>query len=497
MSELQSGVKFRAYPSDELVKVLRRWIGCQRFIYNGKVGEDALFAGQRRLCIAAGDTDVKTPLDQAYSQFKDKELSPWLYDVPSQLLRNGAVRWMAAKQRQLKGLSKAPRRRNRRNFNSVLITSELFRFLPDAQGELHLELGTDKAPIGVLPFKAHRPYKLPNSLVIREIGGRWFVSFSYADAPADGDELLREPHELAYELDRLDDGELDRVTRGLDRNVRDNCFATSEGKQYALDPKVVERIRRKEVGARRYQRRIARCQKGSNNRRKLGAKLARKKNFAVCARLDFTHKTTHELVTSDAQFFVLEDLKIRNMTRKPKARLDEATGRYLPNGARAKAALNAGILSSCWGELDRQLGYKAARRNKLVGKVPAAFSSQECSQDGHIHPDNRNGSRFVCQRCGFEAHADHNAGLNIKARGIARLRAGDYAEKKARKRVTFRKKKPTGGLPASNGANASLVVDACGADVRPAEHLTVLRGQIAMNQETLDREAQKHRPLGR
>jgi len=73
---------------------------------------------------------VKTPLDQQYAQFKDRELTRWLYEVPSQILRKRCgVRWMSAKQRQLKGLSQAPRRRCRKDFNSVVITRELFRFV--------------------------------------------------------------------------------------------------------------------------------------------------------------------------------------------------------------------------------------------------------------------------------------------------------------------------------------------------------------------------------
>ena len=126
-SILQSGVRFRAYPDAGLASTLARWIGCQRFIYNGKVNEDWLFAAQRRLEMASGNVEVKTPLDQAYAHFKHRELTPWLYDVPSQILRNGAVRWMSAKQRQLKELGKAPRRRTRRDFNSVHVTAELFR----------------------------------------------------------------------------------------------------------------------------------------------------------------------------------------------------------------------------------------------------------------------------------------------------------------------------------------------------------------------------------
>src|ERR1700747_189983 len=97
---LQSGVRFQALVSGSLAAVLRQWIGCQRCIYNGKVSEDHLYAAQRRMLIASGVTDsekLKTPLDQEYSRFKSRELSPWLYDVPSQVLRNGAYRWMCAK----------------------------------------------------------------------------------------------------------------------------------------------------------------------------------------------------------------------------------------------------------------------------------------------------------------------------------------------------------------------------------------------------------------
>lgn len=445
-SFLQSGVKFRAYPDVGVAALLRRWIGCQRAIYNAKVQEDRLFAAQRRLELASGKTEVVTPLDQQYAQFKDRELTPWLYEVPSQILRNGAVRWMSAKQRQLKGLGKAPRRRSRRDFNSILVTQELFRLVRTDAG-IVIELGTVKHPVGTLRFKAHRPYGMPKTIVLRETAGRWFVSFCYEH---ESERIVREPHELAYEIRCLDENGIDRVTLGIDRNVRDNCIATSDGQQYRLEAIVLERMRRKDVGAQRYQRRLARAKRGANNRRKLIVRLARKKSYARRARGDFSHKVSHRLATSEARLFVLEELKIAHMTRAPKARIDEATGKWLPNGARAKAGLNRSILASCWGSIHRLLAYKAARRNKLVGLVPAAHTSQGCSRCGHVHADNRAGARFVCRRCGFGAHADHNAALNIKAKGIGRLRAGDYEAARTRKRVAFRRKEqnPTGGRPA-------------------------------------------------
>ena len=94
---LSSGVKFRAYPTKKQQEVLSQWIGCQRLIYNAKVAEDHYFRTFRNHSLAL--TGMRTPADQQYSQFKDEKLTPFLYDVPSQILRNGAVRFMGAMQR--------------------------------------------------------------------------------------------------------------------------------------------------------------------------------------------------------------------------------------------------------------------------------------------------------------------------------------------------------------------------------------------------------------
>jgi len=83
--------------------------------------------------------------------------------------------------------------------------------------------------------------------------------------------------------------------------------------------------------------------------------------------------------------------------------------------------------------------YKGLRKNKLTIKIKPSGTSQECSQCGHTHPDNRETqSEFVCQSCGFTENADFNASLNIKRRGVEALSSGAYAEKQ-KKTVRFRK----------------------------------------------------------
>ncbi len=375
-STLQSGIRFQALPTLDMRLLLSRWIGCQRVIYNGKVAEDKLFAAQRRMRHASGEVGVKTPLDRCYAQFKDASLTPWLSEVPSQILRNGADRWMDAKQRQLKKLAKAPRKRNHNNFNSVLISSELFRFIDevDAYGVVtkRLQLGTERNPVGILDFNAHCPYGIPKQITVRRTGLHWWLSFSYEHAAPDGF-VARDDAELAYELNALDDGALKATTLGIDRNVKSNCVATSDGRFFALEAIQKKRLKRKEVGAKRLQRRMARQVKGSRNRAKTRARLATKHEYRSHVARDFSHQTSHALVLSPANegaapaLIVLEALKIPNMVRRPKAKLDQVTGKWLKNRAAQKAGLNKAILLSCWGSIANQVKYKGFRASGLQG----------------------------------------------------------------------------------------------------------------------------------
>jgi len=84
---------------------------------------------------------------------------------------------------------------------------------------------------------------------------------------------------------------------------------------------------------------------------------------------------------------VFEVLKTSNMTRKPKAKQDEQ-GRYVSNKAKQKAGLNKSILNVGWHIIETYTQYKAYQADKVVFKIPAPYTSQECAKCGHTHPDN-------------------------------------------------------------------------------------------------------------
>jgi putative transposase len=424
-----NGIRCRAYPTPDQQKVLAQWIGCARVIYNAKVAEMEYFHTFRRKALGVGPMPE---IDQAYSQFKDVELTPFLSDVPSQLLRNASFQFMTAWQRHRKGLAFRPAHKQKGRRDSVLLTSELFRF--DDRGVLNI--GTFRHKVGDLKFGAHREFKTPKTLVISRKADRWYVSFCFED-PALVE--ARSPENILTDLSHLTPEQLTEKTWAGDRGVREMLHG-SDGQVFHLSTDAIAKHKRREQRKKHLQRKLARQKKGSSRRYKTKLAISRISNQQAEVRKDFAHQVSRTLVNNPAiQVFTFEDLKIANMTRRAKPKQDE-DGQFLPNGAAAKSGLNHSILQSCWGNITLFTHYKAARMNKACIKVPAQFSSQTCSQCGHTSAENRSGKRFLCTGCGFACDADFNASLVLQGRGVSYVLNQDWKAKAAPKKVAFRKK---------------------------------------------------------
>jgi putative transposase len=444
--ELSSGVRFRCYPTDKQAGILSQWIGCQRFIYNAKVSEDRYFRKFLNHSLSLAGT--QTPVDQQYAQFKSKELTPFLYGVPSQVLRNSATRFMGAYQRYFKGLAERPTFKKKAGRQTVWLTNELFMFEPKGtkdrkQGgtisEHRLMLGTKTKGLGELRFKAHSEYGLPSTITITRAAGKWFVSFSYDKACA----TVSEEELIAYYGAMMAE-ELDQIALGMDRGVVIPVATSAKDNSYDFTDEQKYRLYIKETRRKRYQRQMARREKGSCRQRRMAQKIAGCHAYAANARHDFAHKASRKIVDSAAEVFVFEDLKVKNMTRAPKPK-KSGSGKHLPNGTAAKAGLNKSILESAWGKVRQFTTYKARKINKLVIGVPPNGTSQECSKCSHTHPDNRKTqSEFVCQNCGFTENADYNASLVIKKTGIRMLLDGEISVKQKKRVMRLKKRHQLG-----------------------------------------------------
>ena len=107
------------------------------------------------------------------------------------------------------------------------------------------------------------------------------------------------------------------------------------------------------------------------------------------------------------------------MTRKAKPKRDESGTKWVRNNRRQKAGLNRSILDKSWHQIESYILYKSYRAGKAVFKIPAHYTSQECADCGHTHPDNRKTQElFACGCCGHSDNADRNAAEVIRKRAI-------------------------------------------------------------------------------
>jgi putative transposase len=149
-----------------------------------------------------------------------------------------------------------------------------------------------------------------------------------------------------------------------------------------------------------FQRRLAKKQKGSANRKKAKLKVARLHAKIADTRKDFLHKLSTRLV-SENQTIAIETLAVSNMQK---------------NRCLAKSISDAG-----WSEFVRQLEYKSLWYGReLVGIDRWYPSSKRCSDCGHSIPKMPLKVReWVCPECGSIHDRDINAARNVLAAGLA------------------------------------------------------------------------------
>ena len=228
--------------------------------------------------------------------------------------------------------------------------------------------------------------------------------------------IIRKPRRvevhLAYELPDADLGGEIVNPVGIDVGVSSR-MTLSDGTQFA--PVLLDRRRLK-----RLQRSVSRKKRGSANRRKAVAMLAKEWQRVADRERQATHRLTAELVKA-YDGFAVEDLKISNMTRSAKG-TEDAPG----TNVKQKSGLNRSILEQSWGSLATLLAEKAESAGLPVVRVDPRNTSQECSQCGVIVKKKLSERVHRCA-CGAVLDRDVNAALNILRRGFPDTRVGHDA----------------------------------------------------------------------
>ena len=206
-------------------------------------------------------------------------------------------------------------------------------------------------------------------------------------------------------------------------------------------------FKRHQVRLARYQRRMSRKVKFSNNWKKEKAKVQKIHPRIANCRQDFLHKATTAISQNHA-LVSIEDLQVKNMSKSAKGDVAQSGKRV-----KAKSGLNRSILDQGWAEFRRQLAYKLEWAGGMLVAVSPHNTSRTCPCCSHVAQENRRTqAEFVCVQCGYQNHADVVGAMNILERGLRLLACGEDVSrvKVARpKRAALVKQEPTKATQAS------------------------------------------------
>ena len=203
---------------------------------------------------------------------------------------------------------------------------------------------------------------------------------------------------------------------GIDVGIA-NFVTTSTGKQYGSFHKNLRARHKRDRAKRRRKAKLRACLK------KKGVKHLPSTSSRTGQRLmrHVKHEINHAVNQCFAEpehqgiQFAYEALSVASMRFKARAQ-------------------NAYLRASHLGHIPQQIRWNSQKRGVKATPVISAYSSQECSVCHYTDRTNRPDQRtFRCQVCGFAAHADYNAAVNLSRRvGDRQLRAcGDRSAIKA------------------------------------------------------------------
>lgn len=356
---------------------MRRFAGCCRFLWNKAL------AMEKETYEREGKRSGFSALCTGLQDWKKEEATSFLSEAHSQIL-----------QQALKDLDRAYK-----NFFAKRAAFPRFKKkgVHDAfrypQG-FKLDEGNSRIffpKIGWVRYRKSRNVEgTPKQATVSLSAGKWYVSI----------QTEREVPEPVH---------VSRSAVGIDMGVA--RFATlSDGN--SIEPLNSFRTHEKKLAALQYK--LAKRTKFSANWQKLKKRIQRLHRKIADVRNDFLHKLTTTISKNHA-VVVIEDLKVRNMSRSASGTLD-APGRNV----RAKTGLNKSILDQGWFEFRRQLAYKLQWRGGRLIVIPPQYTSRTCSHCGSVDRQSRpTQAKFKCTACGYELNADHNAALNILAAGQA------------------------------------------------------------------------------
>jgi putative transposase len=353
-------------PTDAQEEFFRRCVGTARFAYNW-----ALNRWRERF--DTGEKPNEAELRKELNSIKDVEF-PWMYAVPKSVVQQAIKNLGIAYQNffdSIKGKRKGPKM-SMPDFKSRHRSKASAR-LEDGPDKFSFDGNKIKLPkIGWIKMREELRFEgRPISTRLSFQGQRWWIS-------------------VQVELPDIEKTPNPESCVGIDLGLT-SAITLSTGEKFEAPRPLRSAITR----LKRLGRRLSRKVKGSQNRKKAANKLSRLHWKVAQTRKGWQHEIT-TAITKRFSVICVEDLNVSGMMK---------------NHCLARAISDVG-----WGEIVRQLGYKADAIQEVDRFFP---SSKTCSGCGFLMESLPLSVReWACPHCGRVHDRDENAAENIRSQGL-------------------------------------------------------------------------------
>lgn len=361
------GFRYRFYPTPSQEVLLRKTLGCSRFVYNHFLAHRIEEHTTNKKSVTYNQTSA------LLTELKRSEETKWLKEVSSVALQQSLQHLDTAYKNFFRGLKKGqkvgfPRFKKKSHRNSINLTKSGFTY---KDGNIYI--AKSKTPLNIRWSRQLPSDEISSITISLTPSGKWFLSLLVLD-------------ENDYTLP------LCEKVMGIDLGIE--TFATLSTGEKVKMPELKGHYAK----LKKLQRKHAKKSKGGSNRNKARIKVARQYEKITNIRDDFQHKLSTKLIHEN-QVVVMEDLNVKGMVRNRKL-------------ARA-------ISQQGWSNFLSMLQYKSKMYGRELMQVDRFFpSSKTCSNCGCITNSLPLHIReWTCEDCGTTHDRDVNAARNLMAVG--------------------------------------------------------------------------------